>query len=53
MVKYVYYSTKLIKTEALVDKIMNNKVCRELIHTDNNEFEVPGVAELAVQLVER
>ena len=35
------------KTEALVDKILNNKVCRELIHTDGNEFEVPGVAELA------
>ena len=35
------------KTEALVDKVMNNKVCRELIHTDGNEFEVPGVCELA------
>ena len=35
------------KIEALVERIMNNKVCRELIHTDGNEFEVPGVAELA------
>ena len=35
------------KIEALVEKIMNNKVCRELIHNDGNEFEVPGVAELA------
>ena len=35
------------KTEALVDKVMNNKVCRELIHTDGNEFEVPGVCKLA------
>ena len=34
------------KTEALVDKIMNNKVCRDFIHADNNEFEVPGVAQL-------
>ena len=29
-----------------VDKIMNNKVCREFIHADGNEFEVPGVAQL-------
>ena len=34
------------KVEALVDKMMNNKVCRELIHADGNEFEVPGVAKL-------
>ena len=34
------------KTEALVNKIMNNKVCRDFIHADNNEFEVPGVAQL-------
>jgi hypothetical protein len=25
---------------------MNNKVCRDFIHADNNEFEVPGVAQL-------
>jgi hypothetical protein len=35
------------KTEALVDKVMNNKVCRELIEADGNEFEVPGVCKLA------
>ena len=35
------------KVEALVDKMMNNKVCRELIHADGNEFEVPGVAKLS------
>jgi len=35
------------KVEALVDKMMNNKVCRDLIHTEGNEFEVPGVCELA------
>ena len=35
------------KIEALVDKMMNNKVCRELIHADGNEFEVPGVAKLS------
>ena len=34
------------KVEALVDKMMNNKVCRDFIHTDGNEFEVPGVAQL-------
>ena len=34
------------KVEALVDKMMNNKVCRELVHADGNEFEVPGVAKL-------
>ena len=34
------------KVEALVDKMMNNKVCRDFIHADGNEFEVPGVAEL-------
>ena len=35
------------KIEALVEKMMNNKVCRDLIHAEGNEFEVPGVAELA------
>lgn len=35
------------KIEALVEKMMNNKVCRELIHADGNEFEVPGVAKLS------
>ena len=35
------------KIEALVDKMMNNKVCRELIYADGNEFEVPGVAKLS------
>jgi hypothetical protein len=34
------------KVEALVDKMMNNTVCREFIHTEGNEFEVPGVAQL-------
>ena len=35
------------KVEALVEKMMNNKVCRDLIHAEGNEFEVPGVCELA------
>ncbi len=35
------------KVEALVEKMMNNTVCRDLIHAEGNEFEVPGVAELA------
>ena len=34
------------KTEALVDKILSNKICRELIHAPGNEFEAPGVAKL-------
>ena len=34
------------KTEALVDKILSNKICRELIHASANEFEAPGVAKL-------
>ena len=34
------------KVEALVDKMMNNTVCREFIHTEGNEFEVPGIAHL-------
>jgi hypothetical protein len=34
------------KTEALVDKILSNKICRELIHAAGNEFEAPGVAKL-------
>ena len=39
--------TEVDKVEALVDKMMNNKVCRKLIHADGNEFEVPGVAKLS------
>jgi hypothetical protein len=34
------------KVEALVDKMMNNSVCRDLIHSEGNEFESPGVAKL-------
>ena len=34
------------KTEALVSKMINNKVCRDFIHNENNEFEVPGVSQL-------
>ena len=37
------------KTEALVDKIMNNKVCREFIHADNNEFEVNVIFDIIGQ----
>jgi hypothetical protein len=32
------------KTEALVQKMLNNTVCRDLIHTEGNDFELPGVA---------
>jgi hypothetical protein len=34
------------KTEALVDKIMSNEVCRSLIRNGNVEYEVPGIIEL-------
>ena len=34
------------KTEALVDKIMSNEVCRSLIRNGNVEYEVPGITEL-------
>ena len=34
------------KTEALVEKMLNNTVCRDLIHTEGNDFELPGVAFL-------
>ena len=34
------------KTEALVDKVLSNKICRELIHSSGNELECPGVTKL-------
>jgi hypothetical protein len=34
------------KTEALVDKIMSNEICRSLIRNGNVEYEVPGIIEL-------
>jgi hypothetical protein len=34
------------KTEALVDKIMSNEICRSLIRNGNVEYEVPGITEL-------
>ena len=37
-------------TEALVSKMIDNKVCRDLIHEDKNEFELPGIAELCNQM---
>jgi len=33
-------------TEALVDKMMSNEFCRNLIRGKNVEYEVPGVAEI-------
>ena len=37
-------------TEALVSKMIDNKVCRDLIHEDKNEFEVPNITELFNQM---
>ncbi len=37
-------------TEALVSKMIDNKVCRDLIHEDKNEFELPGITELYNQM---
>ncbi|MCP4263985.1 MAG: hypothetical protein GY777_00140 [Candidatus Brocadiaceae bacterium] len=34
------------KVEALVDKMMNNKICRDLIVGDNIEYEQPSLVEL-------
>ena len=37
-------------TEALVSKMIDNEVCRSLIHEDKNEFELPGITELFNQM---
>ena len=34
------------KTEMLVDTMMTNEVCRDLIRGKNVEYEVPGIAEI-------
>lgn len=34
------------QTELLVDKMMSNKICEELIRGENVEYEVPGITEL-------
>lgn len=34
------------KTEALVDRMMSNEMCRSLIRDGNVEYEVPGITEL-------
>jgi len=34
------------KTEALVDRIMSNEICRSLIRNGNVEYEVPGIIDL-------
>ena len=37
-------------TEALVSTMLDNKVCRDLIHEDKNEFELPAITELCNQM---
>jgi len=37
-------------TEALVSKMIDNEVCRSLIHENKNEFELPGITELFNQM---
>jgi len=34
------------QTELLIDKVMSNKVCEELIRGSNVEYEVPGIGDL-------
>ena len=38
------------RTEALVDTLMNNKVCRDLIAEEKGEYEVPAITELYGQM---
>jgi len=38
------------RTEALVDTLMNNKVCRDLISEEKGEYEVPAITELYGQM---
>ena len=33
--------------ELMIDKVLSNEVCRGLIRADNNDYEVPGIAEIA------
>ena len=35
------------KTELLVDKMMANNICRDLIRGNNVDYEVPGISEIA------
>tara|TARA_R100000935_G_scaffold10260_1_gene20519 strand:+ start:451 stop:1191 length:741 start_codon:yes stop_codon:yes gene_type:complete len=35
------------KTELLVDKMMANDICRDLIRGNNVDYEVPGISEIA------
>lgn len=34
------------RVELLRDKILENNICRDLIHADGNEYEKPGITEL-------
>lgn len=34
------------KTELLVDKMMDNNICRDLIRGNNVDYEVPGISEI-------
>ena len=38
------------RTEALVNTLMNNKVCRDLISEEKGEYEVPAITELYGQM---
>jgi hypothetical protein len=33
--------------ELMIDKVLSNEVCRGLIRADNNDYEVPGIAEIS------
>jgi hypothetical protein len=34
----------------MIDKVLANDVCRSLIRSDNVDYEVPGIAEIAGQM---
>ena len=36
--------------ELMIDKMLNNKVCEDLIRSDNVSYEVPGITELEGQM---
>jgi hypothetical protein len=33
--------------ELMIDKVLSNEVCRGLIRSDNNDYEVPSIAEIS------
>ena len=36
--------------EVMIDKMLKNEVCKGLIRADNNDYEVPGIAEICGEM---